>query len=576
MSANKRNRTAPDPVGGVYGAGGVVIPVNMIDSGAALPGNIFLNTQNHYNVANFGAACDGVTDDTAAIQACFNAAAQSNVNVTIYIPGFCVTSATLTYTLNGKNGVAFSGLSRQSCGFLCTNVNVDILSIVFNIPYANLDRLNLAYDINNLWFKHVTGGNALSTGFAYPPFSAANDISGSSNVALMNIWFSSTCAIRISYTGTAPNIRAVPYGASYRNLMFTGSYIGILHDCVTSVSMDNCLFEGSGLQYRGSYNYGLNSCAMCFASNAALGEGDPCFSNLYAEGYTVPYLFLSGGGIKMTNTKANYSAGPPILFDQQNFTNFGYGQTTIANCGFDNGGGIGFIVFMNYLENGSGDFYLSNIWVGNGTIYICGKNSASTGSGAQQGNFIISNSRIGGIRTGRSTDSLTNWSTSVPSNLSGMVVSNNIWDGDLVNLDSTVQNVVVAGNRSNTYKNSGGPWFIGVCDSTNANISYDFVNSKDFVPNSVVLTKTTTTLTLTWAVSNYQAAGFTDTVESYNVRLWSNGLSVTNTAVAGGTLTYTTPALTAGTAYTIQVGVVYAKMNIGFSSNDSCKFISVL
>ena len=68
------------------------------------------------NVTAFGAACDGVTDDSTAVSNALAAIGNGSCSPVLLIPGMC--RITHKAWLHLRKNVAVVGLNRDTCGFL--------------------------------------------------------------------------------------------------------------------------------------------------------------------------------------------------------------------------------------------------------------------------------------------------------------------------------------------------------------------------------------------------------------------------------------------------------------------------
>src|SRR5205085_11533274 len=66
------------------------------------------------SVKDFGAACDGTTNDTAAVQAAITYAESLTRRGAVLVPGFCKITATLTIT----KGIKLYGIGKVGSGFI--------------------------------------------------------------------------------------------------------------------------------------------------------------------------------------------------------------------------------------------------------------------------------------------------------------------------------------------------------------------------------------------------------------------------------------------------------------------------
>ncbi len=128
------------------------------------------------NVKNFGALGDGSTDDTAAIQACFNAAynqpsGNGNTNQTLNLPvffpsGHYIVNAPHTTTLTGTpvdDGTGQVKLPVTSVSGFATGQRVQVSGIVGTMGTG--PTVGTAWTAaNDLWFITVSGSNIILNG----------------------------------------------------------------------------------------------------------------------------------------------------------------------------------------------------------------------------------------------------------------------------------------------------------------------------------------------------------------------------------------------------------------------------
>jgi len=536
-----------------------------------------------YNVRNYGAYCDGVHDDTVAVKAAIAAQQAASQPGVVIVPGVCLLGTNSTTValmpLTAQMPFFIKGCGRGISGLYSQDLTHDILAITYNINssyYATPGyKQGITVGVEGLYFQHVTGGNSLSNGAAYPTFGVSGSTgtnlatAGSANATFNTTWCASTCGLRVTWstTGTQPTLHDLAYGGYFNNLMFQGSYIGFYLDGITSYKINDVIMQGSGYQYRGSYNYGTASCGLCLRSTLAIGEGDGCVSDVFIQGYTVGILVTSGGGLKMNNVKVDYSSGPGWVFDMDNSSGYtlpisGYGQSYFTNCCADNPGNI---VFNWFLEN-VGAFSWTNSFLG-GSFYLASKYNSSWTTNYMSG-FTIQGGTIGGVWLADGTT--TNgggfgWSTVLPPRVSGLVCANTSWNGYLFNgHDPNSNNITFAGNVTNSSNNGNTSW-LGVSSiPSTSNLTFDFVNGPLMTPLNVTASANSGgSITLSWSVSYFQANGYYDSgSESYTILYRANGTgSFTSVSVVGsgsGTQSHTLTGLTVSSLYFASVGVDFS------------------
>lgn len=90
--------------------GGDISTSSLIATGSTTRRTLAARAADVLSVLDFGAKCDGVTDDSAALQATFNAAMASTRPVEIRLPpALCLSSAPLTLTVGQGQGIGIHG-----------------------------------------------------------------------------------------------------------------------------------------------------------------------------------------------------------------------------------------------------------------------------------------------------------------------------------------------------------------------------------------------------------------------------------------------------------------------------------
>jgi hypothetical protein len=203
------------------------------------------------NVKNYGAKGDGVTDDTAAIQAAINAG-----GTTYFPPGDYLAAG-----LVAQNGMRLMGATR---GYHGTAGRARILTAtsaaLFTTPSSGAAFVNL-FAVEHLELASVAGGGDILTGmwaqgvFNHVAFTQSNDAKHALNVTgLIDVVFAGECDVAHTTTATVPTI----FGTSsvgniaqvnFRDIRLTnsGNYSIWLEGTVGSVplnvAMENVNFE---------------------------------------------------------------------------------------------------------------------------------------------------------------------------------------------------------------------------------------------------------------------------------------------------------------------------------------------
>ena len=265
-----------------------------------------LSDPGFYNVRNFGAVCNNITDDTAAIQAAIDAAAAQSPPVNaVLIPGLCAVSSTISIT----NPIRLFGWDREACGLIGTNLAADILSI----------------EIAHLTYGTVT----------------VADMTVAHSQASAHISLPGTYGIHV-YPGaqTISNLG----GLLFQNLFFLASYNALLIDGTQAYVVSNCLFMGNGVNpttQAFNTDYQTHPTVGVYVQNTVNPDaGDGVITGCYFEAIGYMVYQVSSGGLKINNNKfnvgqygyyLNYSATTSDLFITANsFENMQNGSIVLT------------------------------------------------------------------------------------------------------------------------------------------------------------------------------------------------------------------------------------------------------
>jgi hypothetical protein len=272
------------------------------------------------DVRDFGAVCDGTTDDTTAVQAAINFCLSKTlplVNGQSLIPilaitGMCRVTTSLKID-RGENQTNFFRIVGTGVvgGFLTTTDGITIFSTDFtgsNVTNPNLSQLTNQISFENLTFSSPDSINAY-----------AIDLTKCVRTQVQNCFFNN---IQLN-----PNPgNAYIQSAWIENCFFRGARGKVLDtDDLYDVRVTNCLFEGvadtcifaGGKVYAGVFSNNLSqSCGNLFF-NCLYAYGVECNGNYieanvgnfvkvdYAQGLTVANNFVQ------TRTSSPNNAGDP-------------------------------------------------------------------------------------------------------------------------------------------------------------------------------------------------------------------------------------------------------------------------
>ena len=232
------------------------------------------------SVKDFGAKGDGVTDDTAAIQAAINYGRTDSKR--IYVPaGTYIVSSTLTYASSGSGGILIDGTTAHDINANTGSVfkytgtgscfkftGAPVFSIISNITFLGVDGNGaIGLDIDFAWyitiekcvfkyFRAASSGAGIKIGYTAPGYFAGvttirdcyiseNYIGIWSNSMDINVLRVDTCTIFINKIGFQQG----------NGLTATSS---------NNFNFNNCLFEGNVvhdiLSYGGATNWNVIGC----------------------------------------------------------------------------------------------------------------------------------------------------------------------------------------------------------------------------------------------------------------------------------------------------------------------------
>ena len=229
------------------------------------------------NVLDYGATGNGTTDDTAAIQAAFNAA-NTEKGATVYFPsGDYLITSTLTLPRSARiAGATRRGVGNPPSIIAGSGIYANFAGPAMRAAEATVTSYDLT--ISNL---HIRGNNAL-----YPSGDGLQFIK-TADVTLDSLIVSDFGSSNISYSGG--------YGATIQNVYAalpnaTGVNFYVDQEKVTIL---NCQSDGGTYAIQGTVN----------SQDLLIGNG--CFF----EGAAVAGILVSGSRTRITNTIVNQSFG---------------------------------------------------------------------------------------------------------------------------------------------------------------------------------------------------------------------------------------------------------------------------
>ena len=210
-----------------------------------------------YNVKGFGAKGDGVTDDTAAIQAAINAAADEG---TIFFPsGNYICSSTIAI----KDGINIVGASMLKTIITSTISATNSLFRIDGKKNINISNVRL-YQVGRI--SYVIEIGQISSSIASTNVSIRDcHITGfDTAIRLGNVYFVSLDNLRIDYCNKGIDIfQAVPNSVNLNQVSFyecTTYSFSLLYGA-TAWNFNACTFEGKTLCFIGeAFAVTLNSC----------------------------------------------------------------------------------------------------------------------------------------------------------------------------------------------------------------------------------------------------------------------------------------------------------------------------
>jgi len=290
-----------------------------INSGA--PGFLLLDTppasqslQPFFNVVAFGATGNGVTDDTAAIQAAINAAQVAGGQVLIPAGSYKITAALAITSMVTILGVGYQG---------------DQINLLQSTGYK---ASVLVCGTNNGCFSIATNGSVLieKLQIVYPSRPSAG-----------------IAAIFLDAAAGPTSFNAY---STFRDIHVIGADIGFKTGSATSYTVDRCNFQGC---------WNLSMDLKCI-NNPGAGDNNITGCTLSSSAVAAHILMESGGGQRIVNNKLNGGAiGIYILSAVA--TAFGMSPTIISDNSIEtlNNNAFGILAQRPSGTEGLGAFVIS-------------------------------------------------------------------------------------------------------------------------------------------------------------------------------------------------------------------------
>ena len=234
------------------------------------------------SVKDFGAVGDGVTDDTASVQAAINFARTNAKKLHVPAGTYIISGSGLTYSSSGSGGILIEGTSANDISINTGSVfkytgtgscfkftGTPVYSAIKNITFLGVDGNGaIGLDIDNAWyidvdqcvFRHFRGAGAGAgvklhyTGSGY--FSGVTSIRNC---------YASECYIGIWTDKPNINVVRVDTCTLFMNTLGFCQGDGFVNPCSSrNINFNNCLFEGNSdydiFSYGGAQNWNIIGC----------------------------------------------------------------------------------------------------------------------------------------------------------------------------------------------------------------------------------------------------------------------------------------------------------------------------
>jgi predicted small secreted protein len=266
-----------------------------------------------FAVTDYGAKCDGSTDDRAAIQSALAAAATAGGGVVVFPPGVCTVtrsgSNTWALTMPGSN-VTLLGIYGKTYIKAVNNIagviNVPVSLLVID-NQSNILIENMGFDGN--WGNAVTAITNASNAQLFPSSAGPSTInvvstSGFPTSGTMYVIDSTGTAQAITYTGKTSTSFTGCSGGS--GTMFANAKVGYV-DANTGINQNDQVDPKShGIMIRGAKNVTVQDTLMQGV------YGDCIWSGFSASDSTI---FTEG--VRIINTSCNIAARDGFSCSQQ-------------------------------------------------------------------------------------------------------------------------------------------------------------------------------------------------------------------------------------------------------------------
>lgn len=142
-------QTAPSPRLNNVTIDGTITGGKVTATGSTTARSMAARAADVINVKDYGAVCDGTTNDAVAIQAAFTAAANAATGITLVFPtGKCLINSQISQSIGANHGIRVQGAGGQNGIYSANGSGVDI----------TLTATTATFDIANMAFIRTAGG----------------------------------------------------------------------------------------------------------------------------------------------------------------------------------------------------------------------------------------------------------------------------------------------------------------------------------------------------------------------------------------------------------------------------------